>query len=84
MLATYNKKRGYMKNFTSNLPEPFLGLIYILFSIVILLDAIGAIHATLLVVVGACLGWWYGFLLIQGPKKIRNLLGRIQINNKSH
>jgi hypothetical protein len=71
-----------MQNFTKNLPEPVIGLLYVFLSIVILLDAMGAIHATLLVIPAAFLGLWYGFILLQGPQTVRNLLERVQINGK--
>jgi hypothetical protein len=84
MVGAYKKKESVMQAFMKDLPEPFFGLVCIAFGLIILLDAVGAIHANLLVIVGALIALWYGFVLVQGPKKIRRLLERVHINNKGH
>ncbi|HEV2916498.1 MAG TPA: hypothetical protein VGW78_02020 [Candidatus Babeliales bacterium] len=71
-----------MQHFMKNLPEPFVGLLFMIFSIIIILDAMGIIYATALVIIGAFIALWYGFILIQGPKKVRHVLENMHIGKK--
>jgi len=72
-----------MHNFMKNLPEPVLGLIIMLLGGIILLDAFGVIYAPVLVIIGAGIAVWYGFVLMQGPKKVLRMLENVvHPNNK--
>lgn len=77
-----NTKKGVsMSHIFRNIPESYVGLICIAFSLIIILDIMGVIYATFLIVLGALALFWYGFVMIQGPKKIRSMLDNIHIGN---
>lgn len=79
-----SKKGVSMKFFTKDVPESMIGTIYIAFGLIILLDSMGAINAGILVIIGAIAAITHGFCLMQGPKKIKEMLAKIQFKNNKH
>ena len=67
-----------MNHMFKNIPEPFAGVIYFACGAIILLDAMHAINAGLLVVIGAFFLMWHGFVLLRGPKHLSTILERLQ------
>lgn len=67
-----------MTNIFNRIPEPFAGMLYMLFGTITLLDALGAINASLLVIIGSFFFLSYGFILVQGPSRFKKILKRLQ------
>lgn len=67
-----------IKIFIDQLPEPVIGGSYMLGGLVLFLHTIGAIEASFLVVLASLAIMSYGFVLLHGPTKLRQVINYFQ------
>jgi hypothetical protein len=67
-----------VKAFIDQLPEPVIGGSYMLGGLVLFLHTIGAIDASFLIVLVSLWIMSYGFVLLHGPAKLRQIIDYFQ------
>jgi hypothetical protein len=84
LYTTTHLKKGefLMRNFLANVPEQAVGMIYMLSGLLILLDTLSIIHASVLIIIIALLAIAHGFYMAQGPRIVSKLLENVHINKK--
>ena len=71
-----------MSNMLQTIPDHIMGFILLGFGFFIFLDTWGVIQAGFLIQIGALIAMWYGFMLLNGPKRIKALLEKLQSSRK--
>jgi|GEM_PF-5675208 len=71
-----------MSNILQTMPDYVIGLILLIFGGLVLLDTWGFIQAGFLIQIGALVAIWYGFMLLNGPKRLKMLLEKVQLPRK--
>lgn len=67
-----------MSNMLQSMPDHIVGLIILCFGGLILLDSWGVIQLGILIQIAALFAMWYGFMLLNGPKRLKALLEKAQ------
>ncbi len=67
-----------IKAFIDQLPEPVIGGSYMLGGLILFLHTIGAIEASFLITLVALGVMAYGFVLLHGPTKLRQIISYFQ------
>lgn len=71
-----------MTNVLQSMPDHIAGLLLLGFGGFVFLDSWGVIQAGFLIQIAALVAMWYGFVLLHGPKRLRNLLDKMQMHRK--
>lgn len=67
-----------MSNVLQTIPDNVVGIILLTFGSFVLLDSWGFIQAGFLIQIGALIAIWYGFMVLNGPKRLKSFLERMQ------
>ena len=67
-----------MSNVLQSMPDYIVGLGLLGFGGFVLLDSWGVIQAGILIQIAACIAMGYGFVILNGPKRLKALLEKTQ------
>ena len=67
-----------MSNILQSMPDHIVGLIMLGSGGLVLLDSWGVIQVGFIIQIIAVVAMWYGFVMLQGPKRLKSFLERVQ------